>query len=33
MLHDNELGFNVLQRFCFLLRDRLKGAYEAMEEL
>ena len=33
MLHDNELGFNVLQRFCFLLRHRLKGAYEAMEEL
>ena len=33
MLDDNELGFNVLERFCFLLRDRLKGAYEAMEEL
>ena len=23
----------ILERFCFLLRDRLKGAYEAMEEL
>jgi CRP-like cAMP-binding protein len=32
MLDDNVLGFNVLERFCFLLRDRLKGAYEAMEE-
>ena len=33
MLNDNVLGFNVMERFCFLLRDRLKGAYEAMEEL
>jgi CRP/FNR family cyclic AMP-dependent transcriptional regulator len=33
MLKDNVLGFNVMERFCFLLRDRLKGAYEAMEEL
>jgi CRP/FNR family cyclic AMP-dependent transcriptional regulator len=33
MLHDNVLGFKILERFCFLLQDRLKGAYEAMEEL
>jgi len=33
MLDDNELGFNVLERLCFLLRDRLKGAYHAMEEI
>ena len=33
MLQDNVLGFKVLERFCILLRDRLKGAYEAMEEL
>ena len=33
MLHDNVLGFKLLERFCLLLRDRLKGAYEAMEEL
>jgi CRP-like cAMP-binding protein len=33
MLRDNVLGFEILERFCFLLRDRLKGAYEAMEEL
>jgi CRP-like cAMP-binding protein len=31
MLDNNELGFNVLERLCFLLRDRLMGAYEAME--
>jgi len=33
MLHDSVLGFDILERFCFLLRDRLKGAYEAMEEI
>ena len=33
MLSDNALGFQILERICFLLRDRLKGAYEAMEEL
>jgi CRP-like cAMP-binding protein len=33
MLDNNALGFNVLQRLCFLLRDRLMGAYEAMEDL
>ena len=33
MLRDNVLGFEILERFCFLLRDRLKGAYEAMEEI
>lgn len=33
MLSNNELGFNVLERLCFLLRDRLKGAYHAMEEI
>ena len=33
MLRDNVLGFNVLERFCFLLLDRLKGAYQAMEQL
>ena len=33
MLRDNVLGFRILERFCLLLRDRLKGAYEAMEEL
>ena len=33
MLDNNELGFNVLERLCFLLRERLKGAYQAMEEI
>ena len=33
MLDNNELGFHVLERLCFLLRDRLKGAYQAMEEI
>jgi CRP-like cAMP-binding protein len=33
MLDNNELGFNVLERLCFLLRDRLQGAYQAMEEI
>jgi len=33
MLRDNVLGFEILERFCLLLRDRLKGAYEAMEEI
>jgi len=33
MLDDNRVGFNLLERLCFLLRDRLKGAYEAMEDI
>lgn len=33
MLDNSELGFKILERLCFLLRDRLKGAYEAMESI
>ena len=33
MIDNSELGFNVLERLCFLLRDRLKGAFEAMEDI
>ncbi|UCG14441.1 MAG: cyclic nucleotide-binding domain-containing protein [Deltaproteobacteria bacterium] len=33
MLEKIELGFNVLERLCFLLQDRLKGAYDAMENI
>jgi CRP-like cAMP-binding protein len=33
MLNDNKLGFALLERLCFLLRDRLRGAYEAMEDM
>jgi len=27
------LGFRVLERLCFLLRDRIQGAYGAMERV
>lgn len=33
MLSNPILGFNVLERLCFLLRDRIQGAYGAMERL
>jgi CRP-like cAMP-binding protein len=33
MRDDHEFGFSILERLCFLLRDRLMGAYEAMEEI
>ncbi len=33
MLVNNELGFRVLERLCFLLRDRIQGAYGAMEKI
>ena len=33
MLENNELGFRVLERLCFLLRDRIQGAYGAMEKI
>ena len=33
MLHNTSLGFNVLERLCFLLRDRIQGAYGAMEKI
>lgn len=33
MLDNNEVGFNILESLCFLLRDRLKGVYQAMEEI
>ena len=33
MTENKEFGFNVLERLCFLLRDRLKGAYDAMESI
>jgi CRP/FNR family cyclic AMP-dependent transcriptional regulator len=28
-----ELGFKVLERLCFILRDRIQGAYGAMENI
>ena len=33
MVSNPVLGFNVLERLCFLLRDRIQGAYGAMERL
>jgi hypothetical protein len=33
MLENRELGFNVLERLCFLLRDRIQSAYGAMEKI
>lgn len=33
MLEDKELGFKLMERFCFLLRERIQAAYGAMEKL
>ncbi len=33
MLGDLELGFKVLERLCFILRDRIQGAFGAMENV
>ncbi len=33
MIDNSELGFNILERLCFLLRDRIQSAYGAMEKI
>ncbi|MEE4608960.1 MAG: cyclic nucleotide-binding domain-containing protein [Desulfobacteraceae bacterium] len=33
MLAQKDLGFNVMEKFCFLLRDRVQAAYGAMEKI
>ena len=33
MIRNPELGFNVMERLCFLLRDRIQAAYGAMEKI
>ena len=33
MIGNTELGFNVMEKLCFLLRDRILGAYGAMEKI
>jgi CRP/FNR family cyclic AMP-dependent transcriptional regulator len=33
MLDNAELGFKILERLCFLLRDRIEGVYGAMEKI
>jgi CRP/FNR family cyclic AMP-dependent transcriptional regulator len=33
MLSDPHLGFKVLEKLCFILRDRIQGAYGALENI
>jgi len=34
MMQENQIfGFNVMERFCFLFRDRVQAAYGAMESI
>ena len=33
MLKNTELGLQVIERLCFLLRDRIQAAYGAMEKI
>ena len=33
MMSKTELGFNIMERLCFLLRDRIQAAYGAMEKI
>lgn len=33
MLSNRDFGFNVLERLCFLLRERIQGALGAMEKI
>ena len=33
MLENPELGINIFEKFCFLLRDRIKAAYGALEKI
>ena len=33
MLSNTALGFSVMERLCFLLRDRIQAAYGAMEKI
>ncbi|MGD2127092.1 MAG: cyclic nucleotide-binding domain-containing protein [Desulfobacteraceae bacterium] len=33
MVSDKFLGFSVLEKLCFLLRDRIQSAYGAMEKI
>jgi len=33
MIGNTELGFNLMERLCFLLRDRIQAAYGAMEKI
>ena len=33
MIDNSKIGFNILERLCFLLRDRIQSAYGAMEKI
>jgi len=33
MLGNKEFGFNIMEKFCFLLKDRIQAAYGALEKL
>jgi len=34
LMHSNkDLGFNVMEKFCYLLRDRVQSAYGALEKI
>jgi CRP/FNR family cyclic AMP-dependent transcriptional regulator len=33
MLENSHFGFNILERLCFLLRDRIQAAYGAMDKI
>lgn len=33
MLSNKALGFNVMEKFCYLLKDRIEAAYGAMEKI
>ncbi len=33
MVSNTDLGFQVMERFCFLLRDRIQAAYGALEKI
>ncbi len=33
MLNNRDLGFKVLEKICFLLRERIQAAYGAMEKI
>ena len=33
MIRNKDLGFHILERICFLLRERMQAAYGAMEKI
>ncbi len=33
MVENREIGFNVMERLCFILRDRIQSAYGALEKI